>query len=72
MKRPTDFSVDDEQFAMSCVDELTTPYVDVRIDTIPHEADDADFSERPELLRKAAAWLVRAAEWLEQEQAKCL
>jgi hypothetical protein len=44
----------------------------VRIDTIPQESDDADYSERPELLRKAAAWLVKAAEWLEQEQAKCL
>lgn len=72
MKRPTDFCVDDEKFAMSCVAELTKPYVDVRIDTIPEAPDDPDYSESPELLRKAAAWLVRAAEWLEQEQAKCL
>jgi hypothetical protein len=72
MKRPPEFRVDDEQFVMECIDELTAPYVDVRIDTIPQESDDADYSERPELLRKAAAWLVRAAEWLEQEQAKCL
>lgn len=71
MKRPTCFLVDEEQFAMSCVDELRAPYVDVRIDTIPETTGDPDYSERPELLRKAAAWLVKAAEWLEQEQAKC-
>ncbi len=54
---------------MECIDEdgvVGTPYVDVRFDTIPHRQDDPDYSENPAALRRAAQWLLGAAEWLER------
>ena len=55
---------------MECLDgdDIGGPYIDVRIDTIPHKAEDPDYSESPELLRRAAQWLIQAADWLEERQ----
>jgi hypothetical protein len=49
-------------------DVVGAPYVDVRLDTIPHGQDDPDYSENPAALRRAAQWLLKAAEWLERRQ----
>lgn len=70
MKIPEPLKLDDEQFNLQCIDDFDEfkPYVDVRLDTIPLCDGDPDFSESPEMLRKAAAWLVKAAEWLERRQ----
>jgi hypothetical protein len=68
--KPKRILLDQDVFHLECVDDLRCDsYVDVRIDTIPHRKDDPDYSESPELLRKVAVWLLRAAEWLEGEQA---
>jgi len=56
---------------MICRDEEdSTPYVDVQFDTLPPCEDDPDYSENPEALRRVAAWLEKAADWLEWRQAK--
>lgn len=70
MKTPEPLLVDHDQFNLQCIDDGddTQPYVDVRLDTIPPMDDDPDYSEDPAVLRRAAAWLVRAAEWLERRQ----
>lgn len=70
MKTPDPMLVDDEQFNLRCIDDGPElhPYVDVRLDTIPPRDGDPDYSENPAVLRKAAAWLVKAAEWLEGRQ----
>ena len=72
---PEALMVDEDQFCLRCVDDYMIdesdeyhPYVDVRIDTIPPHEGDLDFSERPDLLRQTAAWLVKAADWLEKRQ----
>ena len=72
---PEALVVDEDQFVMRCIDDYMIdesdeyhPYVDVRIDTIPPRTGDLDFSERPDLLRQTAAWLVKAADWLEKKQ----
>lgn len=68
-KAPAPLRVDDDQFNLQCIaDEGVAPYVDVRLDTIPPLEGDPDYSENPEVLRRAAAWLVKAAEWLERRQ----
>lgn len=76
---PGDICVDTGAFALRCIDDYMVdegdeyrPYVDVKIDTIPAFEGDPDFSEKPELLRKAAVWLTKAAEWLEERQASVL
>lgn len=67
--KPKRLLIDEDVFVLECVDDVGgDSYVDVRIDTIPHRADDLDYSESPELLRKTAIWLLKAAEWLEGEQ----
>ena len=73
---PADICVDTGAFALRCVDDYVIddgdeyrPYVDVKIETIPVFDGDPDFSENPELLRKAAVWLASAAAWLEERQA---
>jgi len=55
---------------MECIDDdvVGAPYVDVRLDTIPHGQDDPDYSENPAALRRAAQWLLKAAEWLERRR----
>jgi hypothetical protein len=68
---PDPIVIDVTQFALRCVDdrdidESFHPYVDVRIDTIPPHDGDPDYSERADLLRQTAAWLVSAADWLEE------
>ncbi len=70
MKTPDRLTLDDEQFNLQCIDDGPEfqPYVDVRIDTIPPSDGDPDYSEEPEFLRRAAAWLVKAADWLERRQ----
>ena len=70
MKIPDRLSLDLDQFNLQCIDDGPEfhPYVDVRLDTIPAIDGDPDYSESPELLRKAAAWLVGAADWLERRQ----
>lgn len=74
VETPERLLVDQEKWSCQCIDDWmdpedeSTPYVDVRIDTIPLRDGDPDFSENPDLLRKTAAWLVRAAEWLEKRQ----
>lgn len=67
--KPKRLLLDEDVLNLECVSDLSgAPYVDVRIDTIPHRTGDMDFSESPELLRKVAQWLLKAAEWLEGEQ----
>ena len=67
--KPKRLLLDEDVFNLECVEDLDGgSYVDVRIDTIPHRREDMDFSESPELLRKVAQWLLKAAEWLEGEQ----
>lgn len=68
--KPSPLVIDDESFNMECLegDDVGSAYVDVRLDTIPHLSDDPDYSESPELLRRAAQWLLQAAEWLEERQ----
>ena len=66
--KPKRLLLDEDVFNLECVDDEAGAYVDVRIDTIPHRREDMDYSESPELLRKTAIWLLKAAEWLEGEQ----
>jgi len=69
MNPPAPIDIDDERFAMICRDEEdSTPYVDVQFDTLPPCEDDPDYSENPETLRRVAAWLEKAADWLEWRQ----
>jgi hypothetical protein len=69
MNAPDPIDIDDERFAMICRDEEDSPpYVDVQFDTLPPCEDDPDYSENPEALRRAAAWLEKAADWLEWRQ----
>jgi len=69
MNAPDPIDIDDERFALICRDEEgAAPYVDVRFDSIPPTEDDHDYSENPEALRRAAAWLEKAADWLEWRQ----
>lgn len=69
MKKPSRLLIDEDVFNLECIEDVSGgPYVDVRLDTIPHRQDDPDFSESPELLRKAAQWLLSAADWLEEGQ----
>lgn len=69
---PAALVIDEDQFCLQCIeDECTRPYVDLRIDTIPPREGDLDFSERVDLLRQTAAWLVKAADWLEKKQ-RCI
>jgi hypothetical protein len=74
MKPPKSLRIDDDLFHMRCwtVGKAASgsPYVDVKFDTIPPTDDDPDYSENPDILRKAAAWLVKAADWLEKEQGR--
>lgn len=67
---PERLTIDIDNFTLSCIEDEdgVGAYVDVVIDTIPLTDDDPDYSERPDLLRKAAAWLERAADWLEEMQ----
>lgn len=69
-QKPESMMVDQDAFHLECVEDeaVGTPYVDVRIDTIPHLESDPDYSESPELLRRAAEWLLKAADWLEEAQ----
>jgi hypothetical protein len=74
-RKPEPIEIDDDQFTLRCIDDREIedvdryrPYVDIRVDTIPPHEGDPDYSERPELLRKVAAWLVSAADWLEASQ----
>ena len=69
VKPPRPIDIDDERFAMICRDEEhSTPYVDFTFDSLPPCEDDPDYSENPETLRKVAAWLKDAADWLEERQ----
>lgn len=73
MKPPTAIRIDDDVFNLVCYDDEefhARPYVDVRLDTVPPTDDDPDYSENPDALRKVAAWLVAAADWLEQRQGR--
>lgn len=72
MKPPAPIDIDDELFHMRCwtADESAAPYVDCKFDTIPPTDGDPDYSENPDTLRKVAAWLVKAADWLEKEQGR--
>ena len=72
MRAPGPLVIDDEQYNLACIYDGPEfhPYVDVRLDTIPPDEGDPDYSESPEMLRKAAAWLVKAADWLEAMQSK--
>lgn len=68
---PDNLELDGDAFYGVCHDDDDgTPYVDLHIDTIPQVPGDADFSENPEALRQAAAWLLRAAAWLERRQGR--
>lgn len=79
MKPPEPLILDDDTFHMVCRDwagghgptgDDLPPYVDVRFDSVPQADGDADFSVSPDALRKAAGWLVYAAAWLEEKQAR--
>jgi hypothetical protein len=69
---PERLTIDVDNFSLSCVEDAEEfgvgAYVDVVIDTVPLTDDDPDYSDRPDLLRKAAAWLEQAADWLEEMQ----
>jgi hypothetical protein len=67
MNPPDPIEIDD-RLQFRCVDDGPEPYVDVCFDSLPPTEDDPDYSEEPELLRRAAAWLVAAADWLEGRQ----
>lgn len=67
-RMPGPLMIDQDAFHLECIDDTGEPYVDVRIDTIPHRQDDPDYSESPETLRRAAKWLLKAADWLEGRQ----
>jgi hypothetical protein len=68
MSPPDPIDIDD-RFALICRDEEdSTPYVDVILDTLPPCEGDPDYSENAETLRKVAAWLGEAADWLEWRQ----
>ncbi len=73
--KPEPFCVDEDKFHLCVIDDRLddddddfVPYADIRIDTIPARDGDPDYSERIDLLRQAAAWMVRAAEWLEKQR----
>jgi len=69
MNAPDPIDIDDERFAMICRDEDdAAPYVDCQFDSIPPWDGDPDYSENPETLRRVAAWLEKAADWLEERQ----
>jgi len=69
MNPPDPIEIDDERFALICRDEEdSAPYVDVQLDTLPPCDGDPDYSENPEALRRVAAWLEAAADWLERRQ----
>lgn len=72
MKTPKPLILDEDTFHLVCRDEEggLPAYVDVRLDTVPPTDDDPDYSENPAELRKAAAWLVAAADWLERKQGR--
>lgn len=72
MKPPAPIDIDDELFHMRCreASDETAAYVDFKFDTVPPTNDDPDYSENPDTLRKVAAWLVAAADWLEREQGR--
>ena len=73
-QKPEPLCVDEEKFCLQVIDDRLddddefVPYADVRIDTIPARDGDPDYSDRPDLLRQAAAWLVRTAEWLDRQR----
>jgi hypothetical protein len=68
MNPPDPIDIDD-RFALICRDEEhSSPYADVVIDTLPPCEGDPDYSESPETLRRVAAWLEKAADWLEWRQ----
>jgi hypothetical protein len=69
MIAPVPIDIDDERFALICRDEEgSPPYVDVQLDTLPPCDGDSDYSENADALRRVAAWLVKAADWLEWRQ----
>jgi hypothetical protein len=71
MNAPDPIDIDDERFALICRDEEhSTPYVDVVLDTLPPCDGDPDYSENPQALRRVAAWLEAAADWLEERQSQ--
>lgn len=70
MKNPADLVIDIDAICLACEEGGVSPYVDVRVDTIPACEGDPDYSEDPDVLRKIAAWLVRAADWLEKKQGR--
>jgi len=71
MNAPDPIDIDDERFAMICRDEEdSTPYADVQFDSLPPCEDEPDYSENPEALRRVAAWLEEAADWLEWRQSQ--
>jgi hypothetical protein len=69
MDAPPPLELDADTFVLACRDEEgLAPYVDVRLDTLPQADGDVDYSESPAALRKAANWLLAAADWLESVQ----
>lgn len=74
--KPEPLIVDECRFHLRVIDDRLddddefVPYADVRIDTIPLRDGDPDYSERADLLRKAAAWMVKAAEWMDRQQTR--
>lgn len=76
--KPEPLCVDYDRFHLRVIDDRLddddefVPYVDIRIDTIPARDGDPDYSDRADLLRKAAAWMVRTAEWMDRQQLKAM
>ncbi len=67
-KPPRPLVLDEDTFVCQCLRDGRKPYVDIRLDTIPVSSADRDFSEDPETLRRLAAWLSEAADWLESQR----
>lgn len=70
MKAPADLVIDIDAIVLSCQEDGEASYVDLRIDTIPPCDGDPDYSEDPDILRKMAAWMVGAADWLEKRRGR--
>lgn len=72
--KPEPLIVDEDSFCLRVIDDRLdeddefVPYVDIRIDTIPARDGDPDYSERADLLRRAAAWMIKTAEWLDRQK----
>lgn len=65
---PQPLVIDEDAIVCQCLEGDGGAYVDIHVDSIPLEEGDLDYSEDPDLLRRLAAWIEEAADWLEANQ----